>query len=72
MSDNKFQHYLPQEDDRLKQMVADGWNQWEIAEALGRTEVTIYYRRRKLGLPTGPWPLSVKYQRIKEMCNAPK
>jgi|TARA_R110000851_G_scaffold51585_3_gene122401 hypothetical protein len=64
--ENKFQHYLPQEDEQLRQMVADGCAQWDIASALGRGEVDIYYRRRKLGMPPGPWPKSVKYKRLKE------
>ena len=57
---------IPQEDEQLRQMVADGCAQWDIASALGRGEVDIYYRRRKLGMPPGPWPKSVKYKRLKE------
>ena len=77
--ENKFQHYLPQEDEQLRQMVADGCAQWnKVDQDLlhlnavkrnhreGRGEVDIYYRRRKLGMPPGPWPKSVKYKRLKE------
>lgn len=66
MADNKYQHYLPEEDELIIRMVKEGYAPWVIAEQLGRTEVTLYYRRRKLGVPTGPWPRSKKYLRLKE------
>ena len=69
MTENKFQHYLPEEDEAIVKMVNEGKQPWEIAEALGRTEITLYYRRRKLGLAAGPWPKSRKYQRIKQLKN---
>ena len=69
MSDNKFQHYLPEEDETIIRMVKEGYAPWVIAEKLGRTETTLYYRRRKLGLPPGPWPRSKKYKRLKDLRN---
>lgn len=72
MSSNKFQHYLPEEDEQIIQMVKDGYDPWVIADRLGRTEVTIYYRRRALGVSPGPWPKSKKYQRIKSLKLQPK
>ena len=67
MSNNKFQHYLPEEDEQIIKMVKEGYAPWVIAEALGRPEVVLYYRRRALGVPPGPWPKSKKYQRIKAL-----
>lgn len=65
MSSNKFQHYLPEEDEQIIQMVKEGYAPWVIAETLGRDECALYYRRRSLGVPPGPWPKSKKYQRVK-------
>lgn len=67
MTENKFQHYLPEDDETLIRMVKEGYAPWIIAETLGRPEVALYYRRKKLGLPSGPWPMSKKYKRLKEI-----
>jgi TfoX/Sxy family transcriptional regulator of competence genes len=66
MPHNNNQHYLPEEDSTIIRMVKEGCEPWVIAEKLGRTEVTLYYRRRLLGVSPGPWPHSRKYQRMKE------
>jgi len=66
MSSNKFQHYLPEEDEVIIKMANQGCPTWEIAIALGRTENVLYYRRAKLGVERGPFPGSKKYQRMKE------
>jgi len=65
MTDNKYQHYLPEEDQLIVEMVKEGYAPWVIAEKLQRTEVSLYYRRRKLGVESGPWPLTQKYKRLK-------
>jgi len=67
MAENKFQHYLPEEDELIIKMANQGCPTWEIANALGRTETVLYYRRTKLGVDPGPWPGSRKYQRLKAL-----
>ena len=66
MAENTNQHYLPEEDRLIKEMSLQGIANWVIAKKLGRTEMTIYYRRRLLKVPCGPTPTSRKYQRMKD------
>tara|TARA_X000000950_G_scaffold214572_1_gene258125 strand:+ start:429 stop:656 length:228 start_codon:yes stop_codon:yes gene_type:complete len=67
MAKNTNQHYLPEEDDLIKEMSKQGYANWVIADRLGRTELTIYFRRRLLKVPCGPCPTTKKYQRMKDM-----
>ena len=71
MAKNSNQHYLPEEDLLIKEMSLQGVANWVIAEKLGRTENTIYYRRRLLKVPCGPTPNSRKYQRMKDALQSP-
>lgn len=63
---NQRQHYLQEDDNQLRELVARGLAPWEIAEIMDRTEVALYYRRKKLNLDPGAWPGSRKYQRLKK------
>ena len=67
MARNTNQHYLPEEDELIKQMSKQGYANWVIADRLGRTELTIYFRRRLLKVPCGSCPTTKKYQRMKAM-----
>ena len=70
MTDNKYQHYLPEEDQLITELVTAGNEPWVIADKLQRTEVSLYYRRKKLGLDSGPWPMTQKYKRLKAIRTA--